>query len=129
VVKAIKDSPGMRTAAILVMLTLLLCGCDGPRTAAMPRQQALRDDRVMRLQVVKVYDNKDLEWLDEYNISHVIDVDVLEGPPELVGKSLALPYDLFFMAKPPPAAGEVVVTAPADWVKRSLTGKVRGFGQ
>lgn len=119
----------MRMPAILVILTLLLSGCDGPRQAMLPRAEAMHDERVMRLQVVHVYDNKDRDYTDEFNISHVIDADVLDGPPELVGKPLALPYDLFFVAKPPPVVGEIVVTSPAAWVNRNKAGKARPFGQ
>ncbi len=129
VLKAIKDSLPMRTSVLLVALTLLLCGCDGPRSTMMPRKDALRDDRVLRMEVVQVYDNKDRDYTSEFNISHVIDVDVLDGPPELVGKPLTLPYDLFFVAQPPPLVGAVVVSSPAAWVSRNRSGKARGFGQ
>ena len=119
----------MRMPAILVIMILLLCGCDGPRSTTMPKTEALRDARVMRLQIVQVYDNKDRDYTDEFNVSHVIDVDVLDGPAELVGKPLALPYDLFFVAKPPPSVGEIVITSPAAWVNRNSAGKARAFGQ
>lgn len=94
-----------------------------------PKEEARRDERVLRLKVVQVYDNREGTYTREFNVSHVIDVDVIDGPAELVGKSLALPYDLFYVAKPPPQAGEVVVTTPAAWVLRHRTGKARGFGQ
>ncbi len=119
----------MRTPMILFMLMLLLSGCDGPRTSMVPRTTALKDERVLRVQVVHIYNNQSLDYTTEFNVSHVIDLDVLDGPPDLIGKPLTLPYDLFYVAKPPPAVGEVVVTAPADWVRRNENGKVRGFGQ
>jgi len=119
----------MRLFASLFMVLLLLSGCDGPRTTMIPKVDALHDSRVLRVQVVHVYDNKDREYTREFNVSHVLDVDVLDGPDELIGKPLALPYDFFYVAKPPPAAGEVVVTTPAAWVTRNTAGKARAFGQ
>jgi hypothetical protein len=129
VLKATEDSPTMRTPTILFMLILLLSGCDGPRTTLVPRDIALKDERVMRLEVVKVYNNQNLDYTTEFNVSHVLDLNVLDGPPELVGKPLTLPFDIFYVAKPPPNVGETVVTAPADWVRRNPFGKARGFGQ
>lgn len=119
----------MRWPAIFIMLILLLTGCDSPRTDIMPKDQAKRDERVLRLKVVKVYDNRDLAYIREPNVSHIIDVDVLDGPSDLIGTSLALPFDMFYVAKPPPQAGEEVVTTPSAWVMRNRAGKARGFGQ
>ncbi len=119
----------MRWSAILVIVALLLSGCDGPRTTMVPKNEARRDERVMRVQVVQVYDNRNLDYIREPNVSHIIDVDVLDGPPELIGKSLALPFDMFYVAKPPPRVGEEVVTTPAAWVTRNVGGKQRAFGQ
>jgi hypothetical protein len=136
VCKATEDSAAMPKppsrpprCGVLLVLAALLAGCAGPRTELMPKAEALKDARVMRVQVVKVYNNERMEHTTEFHVSHVVDVDVLEGPDELVGKPLTLPYDIFYVAKPPPAAGEVVVMAPADWVKRNTSGKARGFGQ
>ena len=111
------------------MLVLLFSGCDGPRTSMMPKDEAKRDERVMRVVVVKVYDNRNLEFTTEVNVSHILDVDVLDGPTELIGKSLALPFDMFYVAKPPPQAGTEVVTTPSAWVMRPRAGKARGVGQ
>jgi hypothetical protein len=94
-----------------------------------PKDQALRDERVLRVRVVKVYDNRNGDYTTEFNISHVLDVDVIAGPDELIGKPLTLPFDIFYVAKPPPQAGEEVVTSPSAWVMRNRGGKARGFGQ
>jgi uncharacterized protein YceK len=118
----------MRLIAVLFMV-LLLSGCDGPRTTVIPKADAMKDTRVLRVRIVHIYDNKDRDYDDELNISHVLDVDVLDGPDELIGKPLALPYDLFYTATPPPRVGEVVVTTPSAWVTRNPGGKSRGFGQ
>ncbi|MBA3699517.1 MAG: hypothetical protein H0W78_11775 [Planctomycetes bacterium] len=119
----------MRHSAVLIMLALLLAGCDSPRTTMMDKTEAKRDERVLRVRVVKVYDNRNLDYVREPNISHIVDVDVLDGPTELIGKPLALPFDMFYTAKPPPQVGEEVVTTPAAWVTRNSGGKQRAFGQ
>ena len=111
------------------MLALLLAGCSGPRTTMVPKDEAKRDERVLRVRVVQVYDNRNLEYVREPNVSHIVDVDVLDGPTDLIGKPLALPFDLFYVAKPPPQAGAEVVITPADWVTRNRAGKARAFGQ
>jgi hypothetical protein len=106
---------------------LLLVSCGGPRL--MTKQEALRDNRVMRLKIVKVLSNDRFEQTTEFNISHVIEADVLEGPEELIGKPIKLPFDKFFVAEPPPQKGDVVLITPADWVKRRDDGRQRPFGR
>lgn len=119
----------MRWSIALFILALLLSGCEGPRTEMMPKDEAKRDQRVLRVRVVTVYDNLDRSYSRELNVSHVIDVDVLDGPPELVGTALTLPFDQFYVAKPPPGAGEEVVITPSSWVTRNSGIKQRAFGQ
>jgi hypothetical protein len=114
---------------VFVLLALLLCACVGPRESMMPKEQAKRDERVLRVRVVAVFDNFNREYSREINVSHVVDVDVLDGPEELVGKPLTLPFDQFYVAKPPPQAGDELVTTPAAWVTRNAGGKQRPFGQ
>jgi hypothetical protein len=117
-------------AMILIVMTLLIIGgCSGPRAKLIPKAKALHDTRVMRLQIVEVYNNDRMDYTTEFHVSHVIDADVLDGPPELIGKPIVLPYDLFFVAKPPPQVGDIVVTAPFHWVKKNEAGRAREFGQ
>jgi hypothetical protein len=111
----------------LTCVGLVLVSCGGPRL--MTKQEALRDDRVMRLKIVKVHSNDRFEQTTEFNISHVIEADVLEGPEEMIGKPIKLPFDKFFVAEPPPQEGDVVLTTPADWVKRREDGRQRPFGR
>ena len=118
----------MRLPALFVLL-ILLAGCDGPRQELMPKDQALHEVRPFRLRIVKVYNNQNLDYTREFHISHVIDVDVLDGPEGFIGTALTLPYDLFYVAKPPPQPGDVVTVAPADWLKQARPGKTRGFGE
>jgi hypothetical protein len=114
---------------IAFALVAALCSCDGPRGSIMPRADASRDQRVMRLKVLQVFDNAKSDYTTEFRVWHVIEVEVLDGPPGLVGQILDLPYDDFFVAQAPPLPGDVVTTSPADWVNQREPGKTRGFGQ
>jgi hypothetical protein len=120
-----------RLWAIVLMILMLFAfaACSGPRGKLLTKAQAMRDNRAMRLEIIAVYNNDRMDYTTEFHVSHVIDANVLDGPPELVGKPIVLPYDLFFVAKPPPLIGEVVVASPMDWVKRNEAGKAREFGQ
>jgi hypothetical protein len=114
---------------LFVCAALMIVGCSGPRAKLVPKAQAMIDNRVMRLQIVAVYNNDRMEFTTEFHVSHLIDADVLDGPPELIGKPIVLPYDMFFVSLPPPLVGEIVVTTPEKWVKRNESGRQRGFGQ
>jgi hypothetical protein len=97
----------------------VLSGCfstSGPRQDVMERDLAARDHRPLRVRIVAVYDNQGLAYTTTFRVSHVIDVDVLDGPEGLVGKPLCLPYDEFNVTRPPPLVGDVMTITPADWV-------------
>jgi hypothetical protein len=100
------------------MVVLALSACGGPREKPMPRSEALQDATPREMRVVKVWDQvEDSMDLDrDENVSHVIECEVLSGPDQ--GKVLALPYDEWNVGHRPPRAGERVVVAPADWVRR-----------
>jgi hypothetical protein len=119
----------MRRLTLLALLAMLLTACDGPRTTVTTRSEANAFTDPLRLKVLKVWYNDRMEWSDEPHISHVIDVEVLDGPEGSVGKILSLPYDYSYVVLPPPLAGDVVVTAPADWVKQNRERKPRPFGR
>lgn len=106
------------------ILALAACG-DGPRQSVLDPAFAKRDKRALRIKVVKIYDNFSKDYCDSPRISQVVDVDVLEGPPELLGKSLSLPYDDFALGAPPPKEDEEVVMSPADWINQPATKKFR----
>jgi hypothetical protein len=110
---------------MLLIVVLALGACGGPREKPTPRAEALRDTTPRELRVVKVWDQiEDSMDVDrDENVSHVIEVEVLSGPDQ--GKILALPYDEWNVGRRPPRAGERVVIAPADWVKRDVTGHGR----
>lgn len=110
-------------------MAVLCGGCNATRGKIVPKAEAMHDQRVMQLRIVTVLDNSALDHTREFNVSHVIDADVLDGPKELIGKPIVLPYDQFYVAKPPPQVGDIVVTTPAAWVTRNQDGKARGFGQ
>ena len=119
----------MRWISLLVVLAMLLTACEGPRETVTTRSEAMSATTPMRLKVLKVWNNDRMEWSGEPHISHVIDVEVMDGPEGWVGKFLSLPYDYSYVVDPPPLAGDVVVTAPADWVKQNRERKPRPFGR
>ena len=119
----------MRRTILIASLIMLLAGCDGPREAVTTRAEALTSTTPLRLKVLKVWNNDRMEWSDEPHISHVVDVEIMDGPEGSVGKFLSLPYDYSYVIVPPPLAGDVVVTAPADWVKQNRERKPRPFGR
>lgn len=119
----------MRRLSLLALLTMLLTACDGPRATVTTRAEALAATTPLRLKVLKVWNNDRMEWSGEPHISHVIDVEVMDGPEGSVGQVFSLPYDYTYVIVPPPLAGDVVVTTPADWVKQNRERKPRPFGR
>lgn len=124
--------PAVRLALALVASAALLlpgCGGDRPQGPVMGRAEAEHDQRAMRLKVLKTYDNAASDFSQDPYVWYVVDVEVLDGPPDLIGKTLSLPYDDRIVGTPVPTVGTVVVCTPADWVRRSSKGKVGVFGQ
>ena len=128
-------APATRTApllpAALAALALLLGGCGQgrPEHTVWTRAQAEHDERAMRLKVVKTFDNAENDYTTEPFVWWVVDVEVLDGPADLIGTTLTLPYDDRIVGEPVPTPGTVVVTSPAAWVHRNSKGKVGVFGQ
>jgi hypothetical protein len=126
-----KDCPAMRAPIPLLGLFTLLAalgGCSDLRGEAVTRAEAANDHRVMRLKVIKVYDNANNEYTTEFRVWHIVEVEVLEGPEGRLGKTLDLPFD-DFTAAAPPLPGDVVTVAPADWVGAGEHRKARAFGE
>lgn len=116
-----------RGIAILVLIAAL-SACGGPRVAPTRRSDALADARPREMRVIKVWDQL-TDGTDESrdeNVSHVIEVEVLSGEEQ--GKVMALPYDEWNVGRRPPAAGERVMSSPADWVRRNPDSRGRPFG-
>jgi hypothetical protein len=102
----------------LLILPVLLTGCghhDGPRADILPRADAVNDHRVMRMRILRVFDNANNEYTTEFRVWHIIEVKVLDGPEEFKGKIVDLPFD-DFLALHPPLVDDEVIAAPADWV-------------
>jgi hypothetical protein len=118
-------SPMRGTSFLIVTLALVMLGCSGPRTSVIDSRSAKADRRVMRVKIVERYNNARMEYTTEQRVGWVVDVDVLQGPPELMGKTMALPYDDFILGTPPPEIGTEVVMSPADWVTEPNTIKYR----
>lgn len=107
------------------LLLLVLAACGELRTGVYEPDQARRDQRALRVRIITIHDNFSRDWCKDARVSHVVDVDVLDGPADLVGKPLVLPYDAFALGKEPPAVDTETVMAPADWLKQPPTQKFR----
>ncbi len=119
------------TVVALAALALLLSGCGQgrPQNTVWTRAEAEHDQRAMRLKVVKSFDNAANDFTTEPFVWYVVDVEVLDGPADLIGTVLSLPYDDRIVGEPVPKTGTVLVTSPAAWVRRNSKGKVGVFGQ
>ena len=130
-----RPAPGARSPSLslvaLAALALLLGGCgqDRPQNTVWTRAEAEHDQRAMRLKVVKTFDNASGDFSPEPFVWWVVDVEVVDGPADLIGTTLTLPYDDRIVGEPVPKPGTVVVTSPAAWVHRNSKGKVGVFGQ
>lgn len=108
-----------------ILLALQLASCGETRSDVYDPVQARRDTRALRVKVVAIHDNFNRDWCSDPRISHVVEVEVLDGPAELMAKPLLLPYDSFAQAKEPPAVGHEAITSPADWLREPATQKYR----
>ncbi len=110
---------------LVCLLGLALAACGDLRTGVYEPTLARRDQRAMRIKIVSVHDNLGRDWCADSRVSHVVEVDVLDGPADLAGKPLTLPYDAFSQGRQPPEIGTEMVVAPADWLKQPATQKFR----
>jgi hypothetical protein len=104
----------MRQPSLILMLVLTVVGCGQPRQPIVARDQAEGDRRELELRVIESFDAIRLPYPTAS--SHLIEVEVLAGPPELLGRVVTFPYDEWAMGGPPPERGEVVRTSPRRWV-------------
>lgn len=117
--------PGI-PALLSILLALGLASCGGGlRGDVYDPDQARRDQRALRIKVVRIQDNFNRDWSSDPRISHVVEVEVLDGPAEMMGHPVVLPYDAFSLAKDPPAVGSETVMSPADWLRQPPTQKFR----
>lgn len=114
--------------AVLLGSLAVLTGCNESRVPPTSRGEALQDNEVREVKVIKVWDQGE-DRLDsgdgDPHISHYIEVDVLSGKDK--GKSLTLPYDEWNVGKAPPATGSTVMVAPMDWVRRDPNSQGRPY--
>lgn len=114
---------GMRY--VLFALTLLtLIGCGGPREDPVPRGYALKWHDVMTVKVIKTWDLVQTHVDTHPAITHVLEVEVLEGPPRYQGKILFLPFDTWATGvREPPSKGAVETIMPSQWVTQSRSSR------
>ena len=71
----------------------------------------------MEMRIISIYDG--LRYSREPHVTHLVGVEIIDGPAAVIGKRITLPYDKYNTGKEPPAAGTTVLIAPADWLKRN----------
>ena len=113
----------MRGWLLLTLLALAACG--QPREPIVSRAQAELDRRELDLRVVKPFDAMKLPY--PTHSSHLIEVEVIGGPSDLVGRIITLPYDEWAMGEPAPTAGDVLRTSPRRWVLGDGTSRGKPF--
>ncbi len=110
----------------MMAVAIGLAGC-GPRETPTTVSTAMSSTTPRVYRVIKVYDrvDDDIQAPDhDPAITKYIEVERLDGPG---GREL-LPYDEWNTGRPPPEAGQRVVIAPADWVKRNPDSVGRPIG-
>lgn len=110
------------TIRLFLMLGLLICAACArkPQGTQISRALALRWQEPMTIRVLYVYDRMRVHlpgWDPE--VSHVVDVRVLEGPERWQDRTLALPFDNWAVSGPLPRQGDTLTISPALWVMRS----------
>lgn len=123
-----KPCTALITPALLLM-TFLSCmfmsGCSPrPQYPVIPRDKALSLDAVMEMKVTKVFDG--LIHSRDPHVTHLVEVEILRGPTDIVGEHITLPYDRYNTGKKPPHAGSTVTLAPSSWLKRDRKNFGRG---
>jgi hypothetical protein len=114
---------------VLVLLGLLLIGCGQPRAPILQVEQVKDDRRKLTVEIVKVFDSMMVTRSTE--TSHLIEVKILEGPQDLVGKNLTFPYDEWMVGAAPPKERTTMTMSPAEWVQKSAKSRgkpVKGWG-
>jgi hypothetical protein len=104
----------MRRPLLALLLILTLVGCGQPRQPIVGRDEAESDRREHELRVIKAFDAIRLPYPTAS--SHLVEVEVLVGPPDRVGRVVTLPYDEWAMGGPPPERGQILRTTPRRWV-------------
>jgi len=118
----------MRRLAVLLASTLALAACFSPRGERISRRYAADWHDVLTVEILDSYDLvKNHLPSAEPELTHMIQVLVLDGPDRWVGKTLLLPYDGWALGindvKRPPAAGNQELVVPSKWVRENREGR------
>ncbi len=116
-------APVRRWLLLLSLLALVACG--QPREPIVSRAQAELDRRDFQLRVVEPFDAMRLPY--PTHSSHLIEVEIIEGPADLIGRVITLPYDEWAMGEPPPKRGDLLRTSPRRWVLGDGTSRGKPF--
>lgn len=107
---------------VLFIVILLLASCGGPRSPQISRQQALAWREPMTVRIDRIWDLMRDRVEADPELSHLVEVTILDGPKDLIGKEFALPYDAYACGterepyKVPPRVGSTQVLMPMEWV-------------
>ena len=113
----------MRLFLCLFVLSCL-SGCGGgPRYNVIPWANALKLESMMEMRILDIHDG--LHHSREPHVTHLVSVEILDGPQSVIGKRITLPYDSYNCGKEPPSPGTEVLIAPSSWLKRDF----RSFGR
>jgi hypothetical protein len=107
----------MRKFLLIILVLSMLSSCGGPRYTKIPWVKALKLDAMMELKILAIYDG--LHHSREPHVTHLVEVEIIDGPGSTIGQRITLPYDKFNTRTDPPAPGEIVFVAPSSWLKRS----------
>ena len=109
----------MRPFVPCILACLLIACGGGPRQDPLPRKAVLRWNQPMTVEVLQVYDVMHYHVDADPEVTHTMEVKVVEGPPKYVGKTLFLPYDEWATGQEPPAEGSLETIMPSQWVAPS----------
>lgn len=118
--------PARPLASVLALGCLLAAGCGGPREPV-PYAYAQQWHDVMTVRILRSWDLVKRHADVAPQVTHVVEVEVLDGPAQLVGTTLELPYDGYAMAQgrfsEPPPRKTVHTITPALWVRGTREGR------
>lgn len=120
---ATAHSFAMRSVVPILLLMLFLSSCGGPRYTVIPWAKATKLEGRLEMQILDIYDG--LHYSREPHVSHLVEVEIIDGPESLIGQRICLPYDRYNTGTEPPSPGETVFVAPSSWLKRNP----RNFGR
>jgi hypothetical protein len=111
--------------SLALAAVLVLAACNGPARPIIAKEAAAAAREPMTLRVRGVWDAiDDIADVTDPGVTHLLEVDVLDGPEGWSGRRLTLPYDEWAVGEPPPKRGTTVTASPARWVRGD--GKSRG---